>query len=140
MSRDSTLPVRKAILRALKVDAAVKALVPASRIYPPQTPATPTWPFIRFGIATALPLRASGMDGSTIIVAVHAFAKGPGEDSAALIAAAIGKALDGATLNLPDASYPATAHVTTTGSQLLRDTEEAGAWHGVVNIEVAVAS
>lgn len=143
--KDSSLPVRKAILKALKADNAVKVLVPASRIYPPQTPAEPIWPFIRYGIPSDLPFRASGLDGSTIVVAIHAFAKGPGEDAAAAIKATIARALDGGegkglTLDLVDADYPATAHVLVTGGQLLRDTDEADAWHGIVNLEIAVSS
>lgn len=139
MARDSSLPVRKAIISTLKADADLTALVPVARIYGVEPPANPTWPFTRYGFASQLPLRASCMDGATIVGSVHAFAKGPGEDAVSAIAAAIARALDGKVLTL-STPYPATAHITWTGSQILRDTDEAAAYHAVVNFEASVAS
>ncbi len=138
MARDSRIPVRKAIIKALKASPAVTALVPSTRIYPAETPATLTWPFIRYGTPSVLPLRASCLDGNRLIVAVHGFSK-LGEEAADNVAAAMARALDGAVLDL-SASYPAKGHVTWVGGQTLRDTDEADAWHAVVNLEITVTS
>lgn len=129
------LAVRRAVLTALKNDAALSTLVPATRIYPPQTPATPAWPFIRYGQASAIPVRASCVNGSRVLVSVHAFARGPGEDAAEAIGDAVASALDGAVLTLPGGVK---AHVSWTGGQTLRDTDEADDWHVIVDLAIEV--
>lgn len=88
---------------------------------------------------TTASLRATCMDGSTIVVAVHGFAKGAEGVAVAEIGEVIARALGGRVLPLA-VDYPATAHIKWTGSQILRDTDEASAWHAVVNLEVTVAS
>lgn len=79
MSRDSSLFVRRAVLRALKGSEAVRALVPADRIYPQQRPPNPTWPFIAYGAPVIDPFLATGLDGSALSVAIHAYAETSGE-------------------------------------------------------------
>lgn len=140
MARDSTLPVRRAILTLLKSDAALTALVPAARIYPQSPPAGPAWPFIRYGTPSVLPLRASCLDGCEIEVAVHGFTKATetesAEDRGAKIGAAIARAIDGRTVEIAGGRVA----LRWTGSQLLQDGDEAGAYHAVVNIRARVMS
>lgn len=147
MAKDSTLTVRRAVLAALKGDAAVTALVPAANIYPQSPPGTPDWPFIRYGGPTAIPITGSCLDGCEIVVAVHGFAKPrysaggamteTAEDHAARIGAAIAAALDKRRLTL-DAGYK--ARTRWTGSQLLQDGAEADAYHTVQNFIIRVMS
>lgn len=149
MARDSSRPVRRAILTLLKADADVLALVPAARIYPGSTPPVPDWPFIKWGRPTTVPVRADCVDGAEIVASVHAFA-GPrlngsgaaietGEDHCARIGAAIARALDRQRPPL-DGGYDATASIRWTGAQLLQDGSEADAWHSVQNFRVRVIS
>jgi hypothetical protein len=138
MAQDSAIPVRKAILRALKADSDVTALVPADRIYPPQRPAEPEWPFILYGASIDTALKGSCLDGSTITVAIHQFAKG--EEDTAAIKAAVATALDGLEAELLDAGYPARASVIVTGGRVIADSDEGDSWHGIVDLEITVAS
>lgn len=143
MARDLSLAVRRAIVAALEDALAVTAIVPVERIYAVEPPAEPIWPFIRYGLAAPAPFRASGLDGHRLALSVHGFARGPQEDAVADLGAAIAAAIDGADGRgrvLPlEVDPPATAHVAWTGSRLLRDGEEAGAYHVVVGFEAVVA-
>jgi hypothetical protein len=141
MAIDSTLPARRAVLTMLKAAPGVIALVDADRIYPETVPANLTWPFILYGASSLLPLKASCVDGSQITVAVHAFAKPrtsggsvveTAADHAARIGAAIARAIDGRRL----AILGGHATVRWQGSRLLRDADEADAFHAVVNLGI----
>jgi len=137
VANDTSLAVRRAIITALRAYGPLTALVPAGRIYPPQMPATPVWPFVRYGTATVIPDRATGMDGARIIVSVHAFARGPGEDAASAIAKAIATCLDEANLTTEDGDQ---LTIFWTGGQTLQDPEEANSWHCTSDFEITVAS
>jgi hypothetical protein len=146
MSRNFRIPARAAILSALKADQTLTALVPAARIYPARPPASPGWPFIRYGIASDLPWKSSGEDGQVISTAVHCFARATdadpdGERACDEIKGAIAAILDGPqgkglALNLGEGI---TASVIVEGGRILAD-EEADDWHGIVNIEVTVSA
>jgi hypothetical protein len=138
MARDLSLGVRRAVLTALEDSPAVTAIVPAERLYAAAQPADPAWPFVRTGFAAPAPFRASGIDGLRVALSLHGFARGPQEDAAAELGAAIAAALDGRVLPLDD-DPAAIAHLAWTGSRLARDGEEAGAWQVVVGIEAVVA-
>jgi hypothetical protein len=155
VARDSSLFVRQATLAFLKEQPTVVALVPAERVYPPQRPPNPTWPFIGYGVPGVQPFVASCLDGSRVSVAIHTYAETTGEgdetiggeEMAAAIAAVVVAALDGATLPLDQASggvtdcpYPATAHFTWTGTQVLQDRADASAFHGVASFDITVSS
>jgi hypothetical protein len=141
MAIDSTVEVRRAILRHLATVSDITKIVPASRHYP-MTATDPQWPFILYGSATPLPLRATCLDGVEITVAVHGFAKArlnsagakieTGEDHAGRLGAALAKALDRARLPLPRGH----SKIQWTGSQLLIDGAEADAFHCVVNLRI----
>jgi hypothetical protein len=140
MARDSTLAVRRGILTLLKANAEVIAIVPAAQVYT-QVIENPGWPFIRYGAPSALPIRATCLDGVEISVAIHGFARSrkqggavveTAEDHAARLGAAIARALDGRRIDLPD-GY---GRLTWQGGQLLVDGAEATAFHTVQNLRV----
>lgn len=146
MSRDFLIPVREAILRALKADSGHTELVPAASIYPPRTPANPTWPFQRYGTATYIPWKSSGEDGQAISTAIHSFARATddtpdGEAAAAALNASTAAILDGPggkglVLDLDGTR----AVVRVTGGRVTSDGEEADDWHGWVDVEVTVSA
>lgn len=141
MAIDSLLPVRRAILTLLKADAALTALVPAAQIYAQAARSNDLWPFIRWGSPSAVPRRASCLDGQIISSALHGFSKGrwsgkreleTAEDHAARIGAAIAAAVDGRRVAIPG-GYAA---IRVSGSQLLLDRDEASAFHTVQNLRI----
>jgi len=132
----------------------VQVLV-ADRVYPPQRPANVDWPFVGVGVPIAAPFAASGMDGSTTTIAVHAYAEtgGVGDDtvSGEEMAAAIIRVCvallggeDGAEVQLDgddtDCPFPAKAYITWTGSQVLQDGGDASAFHAFATFDVSVSS
>ncbi|RSV15681.1 DUF3168 domain-containing protein [Sphingomonas sp. ABOLF] len=143
---DVLLPVRKALLAALKESADLVALVPAKRIYPQAaTDALPLWPFITYGAPTNVPLRGACMRGGTVTVAVHSYAKPIypdgdarkpptklAEDLAGEIGAAVISALDGRKLDVTGGRLA----VLFTNSQLLSDGGEKDAFHHIANFRV----
>lgn len=142
MATESSLPVRRAILTALKADAGVTDLVATGSIYPQSPPGEPTWPFIKTGSPSGIPISASCVDGDTLILAVHSFAKPrqdggqvveTAEDHADRIGRAVMRALHRASLPLDSGG---TAKIKRTGFQLLQDGAEADAYHHVANFEV----
>ena len=140
MARDSSLYVRRAVISRLKAEAAVAAIV-ASRVYGLSPPATPTWPFVKMQPPTATPFRATGLDGARIAFRVSGFAKGPDETEASILGEAIAMCLDGLSVALTDAPYPARLTDTQwTGTQTIRDPEEATGWHAFVSFEATVTS
>lgn len=149
MGKNSGLYVKRATISALKAVGDVTALVPAARIYPLQRPANPAWPFLAYGAPIQAPFGATCLDGGETTVAIHGYAQTEGEgeatksgeDTALQINAAVEAALDGATLELEahGCPYPATAHFTCTGSQVIQD-GEADKFHGFVNFRITVSS
>lgn len=140
MAKDAALYVRRAVVSTLKAEAAVADIV-ASRVYGLNPPATPTWPFVKMQPPTSTPIRATGLDGSRIAFRVSGFAKGPDESEAAILADAIAGCLDGQSLPLPDAPWPARlTDIRWTGTQIIPDAEEASAWHAFLNFEATVTS
>lgn len=144
MANDYSLPVRRAILTALKANVPLTALVPSTNIYPQSPPGVPTWPFIKYGAPSGGPVSAACVDGSEITVALHSFAKPrvvsgsvveTAEDHAARVGAFVAAALDRKRLSLEDGEG---AKVRWTGSQLLQDPAEADAYHHVSNYRIRV--
>lgn len=146
MANDASLYVRQAGLSRLKAAPGVTALVPASRIWPAQRPANPTWPFVSWGVPTTTPFLAQCMDGSTIDVAVHVYAHttdaAGGEDSANAIAQAVVAALHGsfAIDGESDCPVPATAHFEWQRTQVIQDGPDADAFHAIVQFSISVSS
>lgn len=153
MARDSTLYVRQAVVALLKTTPEMVALVPADSIYPPQRPANPVWPFVGYGQPITVPFTASGLDGSSTAVAIHGYAETtgegdatvPGEDMCAAIMRVVVATLggeEGAEIDLADTDcpYPATAYITWTGTQIIQDGGDAGAFHGIATFDISVSS
>jgi hypothetical protein len=141
MANDLTLPLRRGVIAHLKNDPALTALVPAARVYGPEPPPNPAFPFIRYGLPVTLPFAPSGCDGSAVSGIVHAFAKGPGEDDAAALGAAIAKSLGGAVIDLASqAGFPATAYLQWAGTDILQDAAEAGAWQAAVRFQATITA
>lgn len=143
MARDSSLHVRRAVISRLKADAAVSAIV-GDRVFAVAS-AEPTWPFVRYGVAVALPRRASCLDGARLSLSLHAFAKDSddvdGLDQVQELAAAIASALDGASVDLADAPYDARLYdIAWLTTQTIEDSEEASAFHAIVQLEASVSS
>lgn len=141
MARDNTIAIRRGMLAICKADPGLLAILPAARIYPQTTPAKPTFPFVRSGAPSSVPIRASCVDGGEWTVAMHGFAKDrmdgarrveTAEDYAGRLGEAIASALDKHSIDLATG----TARILWTGSQLLMDPEEAGCFHSVVNFRV----
>lgn len=130
----------------LKADAALAAIV-ADRVYPPQRPAAPVWPFVGWGVPIVNPFAASCLDGNTIDVAVHAYAategSTSGEEQAAAIAERVAAVLSAAgEVDLAEygCPYAATAQFEWQQTQVIQDNAEADAFHGIVTVRAAVAS
>lgn len=145
MANDASLPVRRAGLTLLKADPALIALVLESSIHPQSPLSAPSWPFVKWGSPSGLPIRAQGcVDGCEITVAVHGFSKGrrsgdtlleTAEDHAARIGGAVASALDCKRVELDGGG---TVTFVWTGSQLLVDGAEADAYHTVQNFVARV--
>lgn len=136
MANDLTIAARRAVIAWMRADAALTALVGATSIYGEQPTAKPDWPFVRYGAAIVLPDRASGLDGCSLAISISAFAHGPGADAAAAIGAQIAK-IEEAEINTEAGDR---LNIFWTGSQLLRDTAEADAWHSLQTFEIALAT
>jgi hypothetical protein len=148
MSRDFLIPVRKAILAALKAHEPLIALVPAARMYPPTIPTMPTRPFLCYGAgAVSFPWKSSGENGQRIIGTVHSFASAKDSEPDAEEYAgrmnnevtALLEGSEGEGLSL-DIGSGVRAYVRVTGTRVIRDWEEAQEWHGIADIEVVVSA
>lgn len=149
MARDSSLPVRKAVLQMLKANATLTAMVPAGRIYPATVISNPTWPFLMYEPRVAVPIRASCIDGITLPFTISVYAKprenGSGnilesaEDFVARIAAAVSAALDGRGATLAT-SYEAQARFRWLNSESSFVGAETNARRVLVNFNARVIS
>lgn len=143
MAVDLSRPLKAAIVDHLFADALLTSLVPADRIYAMSPPASPKWPFVRYGSPIASPYEATCWNGATVIVTLHAFAEtkkatstGPfyaGEDRALDIAAAIVKAMETFDPNGLDV-----IECEWTGTQCVKDNDEADQWHSWCQFSITV--
>lgn len=143
---DQMLPVRTAMLSALKKDSGVTAYVPAASLYPGTVPAGRTFPFGRFGTIVAAPFLASCLDSTTLRVSWQAFSQDvtdssgavirTAEDNIILIGSVVKQALDGATLTLPDGMKVRIIWLQTSPT---RDPTEASAWMTTLTFSAEVA-
>lgn len=143
MAGDLIREVRRAVLPALKSDAAVVALVPAANIHPSTTPANPAWPFTRFDAAQSVPLDGTCYAGAEVDFLLHGFAKhrtagGVVVETAEDHAGRIGSALKLAIHNRRFAVADGSALIKVRSVRLLRDADEAGAYHCVLNCRARV--
>lgn len=137
MAKDHSLAVRRAIVTALKADEGVSALV-GDRVHAEQPTEGTAWPFIRYGLSAVTPYEASCWDGSEHDVTLHAFANGPGTDNVLKLAEAVRSALEDTGLPLPGGIELIVC--TWTSTDVLRDTDETGAYHAVLRFTVQTAN
>lgn len=135
---DPSLSVRGKIIAAMKGDAQLTAIVPAARIYPGKSPASPTFPFIRVPILTGTVAELDGGSGSDQSGVIHCFTKlaTPGvpdpEAQAATINRHIVRIVSGIDdVDLGDGESLAVQAVQT---QVIEDGAEADAYHGIVSV------
>ena len=141
--------VRRAVLAKLKADAGLTALVPAASMFGQSIPADvgdPTWPFIKLGASATQRLRASCVNGGTVALDIHAFARDrevagatveTAEDHASRIGAAIETALADTNLTLEGGGN---AHIELSDIRLLQDSEpDAFHWFAQINARVLAA-
>jgi len=100
---DHSREVRAAIVKKLLATSAVTDIT-STRVRGMKSAAAETWPFIRIGGPIASPWQSSCGVGSETSITIHAFAKGPDENSCQLLAEAIVDALSDDTLPLPEAT------------------------------------
>jgi hypothetical protein len=150
VAQNSSLYARRAGLSLLKGTSALAAIVGA-RVYPPQRPADPVWPFVAWGVPIVGPFEASCMDGAEIDFALHAYAATEGtggstvagEERAGQIAdLAVAALVNAGEVDLTDygCPYPATAHFTWQQTQVIQDGAEADAFHAIATMRCNVVS
>lgn len=112
MAKGLARQVRRAILETLKDNTGVTNLVAATSIYGQVTPKESQLPFIKLGSVSSVPLKATGIDGSTVRVTVYCYAKSEFNDDGAKTEEAedlvdqlvevVESSLDGRKLSLTD--------------------------------------
>lgn len=143
MSVDHNLQLRRAILPMLKAESVIASLT-SGRVYSEAPPSLPAFPFIRYGNSDGTPTEWSCTEGSENAVTIHVFSRAAGTDECARLRKAVVRALDQKTRQLevdPDTGNSATAvDMMVTGlPAIFRDSDDAAAWHGVVQVAVTVA-
>jgi hypothetical protein len=103
----------------------------AKRIYGRRSPSDLTWPFLRVNLADESPLRK----GTTVRLTVHCFSKAQFDDEVEQLNAAVQTALEDAVLELSPATK---AFIAWRGSQVIPDSAEANAWHGVNSFDASI--
>lgn len=132
--KDHSLDLRRALVTRLKADALIASQVGA-RVYGPDSPATPDWPFVRVGSIISGPYEASCLGGMDATFAVNGFAIT--EQSTLVLNEFIRSALDAQAFDVGDS-----AHIVSldwTDSQIVRDTAEADKWHGIVQFQTVTS-
>lgn len=132
---DYSLEVRKQIVAHLKGFGPLTALVSASSIDGEQPAAKAPWPRVQYGLVITGPYEATGpLSGSTHRVTLHAFAHGPYTTDILRIAKQVVAGMKALTLfeSLIDNQW--------VGTQILRDTDEADAYHAVIEFDLTVSN
>jgi|SRR3990172_1161176 len=139
--QDFSVETRQAILLAMKANAGIIGLVPAARIFPAFVPGVPIFPFMRMGPPAAVPFSASCLNGQSLLIAIHCWAKGGDENAAAInkaVMALFGGASDRDSGYALDIGAGAEAYLYISGAQILQDPDETSAYHGIVDCQIDV--
>lgn len=143
MASDRTLEIRRAIVAFLKdLDPLLDVGVLPEQVFAMQPIPAPSCPFVRYGTPSILPLRAVGVDGGDLDVAIHSFSAGvydPDDDSlietaemqAGRMGKAIGEGIHGKRLLLDEGGA---VKITWRGTELLPDSAQPGQYHSLVKI------
>lgn len=132
---NNALILRQAIIAVLRAAPEVVARVPSNRIYGEESPAHPTWPFIRYGFSIDTPYEQSCGAGSEHRVQIDAFAYGPGTDEVRRIESAIIGSLNDDTLDLPGLTLVACDWI---GTNTMRDDPIRSEYHAAIEFTVQV--
>lgn len=144
MAAKGWLPVRRALLTALKANESLTDLVPEERIYPQAPLDVPGWPFVKCGTPSGTPIFADCVDGDEISISFHSFAKPreeggevveTAEDYADRIGNAVTHALHGQKLSLEGGG---TATVRRAAYELVQDSDETDIFRHYVEFRVRV--
>jgi Protein of unknown function (DUF3168) len=92
MANDLRIVAREAVVTRLT------AALTGVAVYGEAGSQAAVWPFVKIGAMTVLPLRATGLDGSSIAMTIHCFAKGISSDAAANLGASVAADLDKAEI------------------------------------------
>lgn len=146
----ASLLVEKDVLRLLKANSDVVALIPAAQIYSTDAQTDPVWPFIVPTSPQGLPLNASCIRGATINFGISAFTRGrwsvvvapavpklleTPRDHCARIGDAIERALNGLKSDLPGVGRVA---YRIGDALMLKDRGEPGARHFSCSVRARV--
>lgn len=131
MAIDHSLEFRRALVTALAGDPTIAGLV--DDVYGTVATSKPVYDFIRVGTIDPGPFEATCLDGMESEFIIHAFAKGDDDVPCRTLAAAIVNFIETLTLTFAGAHTVALDWVR---SQFIRDTDEAGVWHGLVAVSV----
>ena len=134
-----SLRLRQTIVTTLRADddlialgdPALSADAETKRIYGRRTPGTLTWPFLRVNLTDEGPLRK----GTEIRGTVHTFSKAQFDDEIEQLNAAVQSALEDAVLELSPATK---AYLSWISSQVIHDSAEASAWHGLNSFRATI--
>lgn len=135
-SRDFSDPLLVAVMKALRADAAVSAIVgPRVRDY---VDTDEKWPFLRIDPIDSEPFEASGWVGSECTITVHAFVKGESSTKAIQsLDALIVAALDEAELPVAAGALLSLDHRRT---NVLPDVQGPGSWHGIIRFTATIVA
>lgn len=139
---DPSLSVRGKIIAALKSDSTLIAIVPAARIYPGKSPASPTFPLIRVPILTGTVAELDGGSGSEQSGVIHCFTK--------LATSVLDPEAQAATINRHivrivsqiddvDLGDGESLGVHVVQTQVIEDSAEADAYHGIVSVRATAS-
>ena len=143
MAGDLIRETRRAALTHLKDWQPLTDLVAPASIHPSQTPALVEWPFVRWDAPQSIPFDLSCVEGATITFLLHGFAKDrlegklaveTAEDHASRLGTALKTGLHQRRLPVADT----TALFRVRSVRLLRDGDEAGAYHVVLSCEARI--
>lgn len=139
---DPSLSVRGKIIAALKSDSALIAIVPAARIYPSKSPASPVFPFIRVPMLIGAVAEFDGGSGSDQSGVIHCFTKlgTPVPDPEAQ-AATINRHIVRIVSQIDDVDLGdgESLGVHATQTQVIEDSAEADAYHGIVSVRATAS-
>lgn len=144
-SADHSQPLQDAVIAALLADPYIADTV-GDRVFneEPPTDPPPAWPFIRVEMADVLPQQASCWVGGDVAYTVHVFAHGPSRVPCWRITQRVLRVLDGQILvmvadEVVGGDDPVMIETAAGISNVIRDTDEPGAYHGDVEFSATTA-